>query len=362
MTSPLLRYRQLLAEHGWEIDPAQQHALAVLDGIHHQLLGRPWRAGRLGRWLAPRRAQPVRGAYLWGGVGRGKTMLMDLFFQSLPFAEKRRSHFHRFMGFVHGELVALRERRDPLELVAERIAARTRVICFDELFVSDIADAMILGTLFEALFRRGVTLVATSNCAPDELYRDGLQRSRFLPAIELIKEHTSVIEVAGAVDYRLRLLARGSVYHSPADADAEAALARRFDEIAGEAERSDGSMEILGRPIPVRCMADGVAWFDFVALCDGPRSQQDYIEVARCFHTVLLSGVPAFSPENDNQARRFMALVDEFYDRRVKLVASAAVAPQALYQGERLAFEFRRTASRLEEMQSKAYLASAHIP
>lgn len=363
MTTPLARYDRAVAEHGLDAEPAQRRAMAALDALYHALLvasspSRGWRRLLPPAWRRP--AAPVRGVYLWGGVGRGKTMLMDMFFQCLPITHKRRSHFHRFMNDVHAQLNQLRDERDPLERVAGRIAENTKIICFDEFFVSDIADAMILGTLFDALFRRGVTLVATSNVPPSQLYRDGLQRARFLPAISLLEQHCAVVHLDSPTDYRLRLLERANVYQTPADARAHAELARCFDAIAGESERSQAPMEVLGREIALLVAADGVAWFEFAALCDGPRSQNDYIEIARCCHTVILSQVPQLDATHDNQARRFMAMIDEFYDRRVKLVVSAATRPERLYTGERLAFEFQRTCSRLQEMQSHAYLASEH--
>ena len=319
-------------------------------------LGRRLRA-RLGR--TPR--ETVRGAYLWGGVGRGKTFLMDLFHASLA-VPARRTHFHRFMQEVHGRLRELRELPDPLPRVAGDVAADCRVLCFDELYVTDVADAMILAGLFGALVDAGVTLVITSNAAPQDLYREGLQRQRFMPAIALIERCTEVINVDAGTDYRLRQLERAPLYISTKTHDADRLLAQRFEAIAGDAGESGGSLEIEGREIPVRQRHAGVVWFDFEAICAGPRSQADYIEIARGFHTVVISGVPRFDAARDDEARRFISLVDEFYDRGVKLVASAEGPPASLYQGERLAFEFQRTASRLIEMQSHAYLERAHRP
>ena len=319
-------------------------------------LGHRLRA-RLGR--TPRGT--VRGAYLWGGVGRGKTFLMDLFHASLA-VPARRTHFHRFMQEVHGRLRELRELPDPLPRVAGDVAAECRVLCFDELYVTDVADAMILAGLFGALVDAGVTLVITSNAAPQDLYRDGLQRQRFMPAIALIERCTEVINVDAGTDYRLRQLERAPLYISTRAHDADRLLAQRFEAIAGDAGESGGSLEIEGREIPVRQRHAGVVWFDFEAICAGPRSQADYIEIARGFHTVVISGVPRFDAARDDEARRFISLVDEFYDRGVKLVASAEGPPASLYQGERLAFEFQRTASRLTEMQSHAYLERAHRP
>lgn len=358
--TPLARYRAEIERLGWVHDPAQEEIARRLDTLHAALVAwRPPRRRLFGR-LPP--APPLRGLYLWGDTGRGKTWLVDLFYQCLPFREKTRRHFHRFMADVHAGLKRHRAHEDPLGPVADELAARARVICFDELFVADIADAMILGTLLEKMFLRGVTLVATSNVPPAELYRDGLQRARFLPAIEQIERHTEVVSVGGETDYRFRLLERAEIYHVPLDERAAAGLQSLFDDAAPQDTRNRGPLRVLGRDIPVRCRADGVAWFDFAAICGGPRSQADYIEIARSFHTVLVDGVPQFTPDNENEARRFIALVDEFYDRSVKLILSAAVAPEALYRGQRLQFEFRRTASRLEEMRGKPYLAAPHRP
>src|SRR5690606_10716771 len=301
-------------------------------------------------------------------VGRGKTYLMDNFFESLPFEQKMRVHFHRFMRRIHSELKLLGGKKNPLTLVADTISREARVICFDEFFVSDITDAMILGTLMEELFRRGVTLVATSNIAPDGLYKDGLQRARFLPAIALLKQHTQVVNVDGGVDYRLRALEQVELYHSPLDAAADQSLMESFKNLmpgsvgnSGEFQ-SNVAVDIEGRKIIARHLAEDVIWFDFVELCDGPRSQNDYIELAREYHSVLISNVPGLGRNNDDQARRFVNLVDEFYDRHVKLVISAARPLANLYDEGRLNFEFQRTVSRLLEMQSREYLAKPHRP
>jgi cell division protein ZapE len=358
--TPLARYHAELARLGWSPDPAQEGVAARLDALYAALAA--WQPPRRRLFGKPRPLVPLRGLYLWGDTGRGKTWLVDLFYKCLPFPEKTRRHFHRFMADVHADLRTHREHADPLALVADSLAARARVICFDEFFVSDIADAMILGTLFEKLFARGVTLVATSNVPPQALYRDGLQRTRFLPAIEQLERHTEVVHMGGEIDYRFRLLERAEIYHAPLDAAAETGLRALFAAAAPEDTHNRGALRVLGREIPVRCRADGVAWFDFAEICGGPRSQFDYIEIARSFHTVLISGVPRFMPDNENEARRFIALVDEFYDRNVKLILSAAVPVGALYGGQRLAFEFKRTASRLEEMRSQDYLAAPHLP
>jgi cell division protein ZapE len=362
---PLQRYQAELRRPGFVHDPAQELAAAELQRLHDALRAAP-APGALRRLLARLTGDPsggrflVTGLYMWGGVGRGKTHLMDLFCETLPAGERQRTHFHRFMQRVHHDLREFAGLPDPLRHVAARIAAETRVLCFDEFFVADITDAMLLGGLLEELFARGVTLVATSNVEPAQLYRDGLQRQRFLPAIALIERHTRVVNVDGGVDHRLRLLEQAELYHSPLDEQADRSLEQGFASLAPEPGRADVTLDVEGRPIRARRVADDVVWFEFAELCEGPRSQNDYIELAREFHAVLLGNVPVFTAATDDAARRFMNLVDEFYDRNVKLVVSAAAPPDALYRGTRLAFEFRRTASRLVEMQSREYLARGH--
>lgn len=303
----------------------------------------------------------TRGLYLWGDVGRGKTFLMDLFFDTLPLEKKTRIHFHRMMSDVHARLKTLGNIENPLDKVAADIAQETRVLCFDEFFVADIADAMILDRLLDGLFRRSVTLVATSNSPPAELYPNGLQRERFLPAIELLESRTRVLHLGGETDYRLRLLQQAGTYLTPVNADTAAKLSHYFQEIAS-GERVEGRLlDVLGRQIPSERCAKGVVWFDFESICDGPRSQQDYIEIARWYPTVIISGIPVLTREKENQARRFVALVDEFYDRKVKLIVSAQAGLESIYEGQKIAFEFQRTTSRLVEMQSTAYLHSPHL-
>jgi cell division protein ZapE len=365
--SPLERYRAELERPGFVHDPAQERAVLALQHLWEALVDRPG-PGPLRRLFAALGGdpaggrEPVRGLYLWGGVGRGKTHLMDLFFESLPFESKQRTHFHRFMQQVHHQLRELTGQKNPLRIVGERIAATTRVLCFDEFFVADITDAMLLAGLLHELFARGVTLVATSNVEPTNLYRDGLQRQRFLPAIALLERHTEVLNVDGGIDHRLRLLEQAELYHCPLDDGADASLARSFASLAPEAGRENVAIEVEGRPIRVRRLAENVAWFDFAELCEGPRSQNDYIWLAREFPAVLLGSVPVLDSSRDDAARRLVNLVDEFYDRSVKLVVSAAAPPSGLYTGSRLGFEFQRTASRLIEMQSHEYLARAHRP
>jgi cell division protein ZapE len=358
-------YERQIAERGFRADPAQLAIVSRLEALRSRLIASHRPSGSLGARLlraVGRRHAPAaeRGLYLWGPVGRGKTWLMDLFFQSLPFPERRRRHFHRFMHDVHAELKSLPEVAAPLETVAERLAAEVRVLCFDELFVTDIADAMILAGLFGGLFRRGVTLVATSNAPPGDLYRDGLQRQRFLPAIELIERHVEVVTAAGDRDYRLRQLTQAGTYLPSGDSGTGARLRALFAELSDHADASDGTVEIEGRPIPVVRQSEGAAWFEFEALCVGPRSQDDYIEIARNYQSVVVANVPVMDTLQEDAARRFVALVDELYDRCVKLVVSAAAPPAQLYRGERLLLEFQRTVSRLTEMQSEEYLARQH--
>jgi cell division protein ZapE len=352
-------YRRGIADRRWEDDPAQRNALLALDRIHAEVTAAD--AGGLWRRLRARlHADPIRGLYLWGSVGRGKTFLVDLFFQSLPLEQKVRLHFHRFMGRVHAGLARAEGRADPLADVAARFASQARVLCLDEFFVTDIGDAMILAGLLRHLFARGVVLVTTSNIVPSQLYRDGLQRAKFLPAIALIEQQCEVAQLLSAQDYRLRALTQAGVYFTPPGEDAERGLAACFDRIAPGARRPEPTIDINDRPIAVKLRADGVIWFDFGALCEGPRAVADYIELARSFNTVLISDVPQFSPQNDDAARRFIELVDEFYDRGVNLVLSAATPITQLYAGERLRAPFARTESRLIEMQSAQYLAGAH--
>jgi cell division protein ZapE len=364
VNSPLAEYERRLGSGELRKDAAQETAVAAFDRLFLSLTSHR----RSDRWrrclarLSRRGLKPTKGLYLWGGVGRGKTLLMDLFYNCLPFEDKLRRHFHRFMADVHTELKTLRSQQDPLVIVAGRIAERTRIICFDEFAVTDIADAMILGNLFEALFDRGVTLAATSNTQPQQLYMDGLQRQRFMPTIALLEEHTEVVPMRGELDYRLEFLEHADVYQHPADAEASRRLEAYFRAMAPDEGDREGEIRILGRPIRYERSADGVAWFEFSQLCDGPRSQDDYIELARCYQTVLISNVPRFGVTLENQARRFIALVDEFYDRKVKLVMSAETAIERLYAGSRLTREFKRTRSRLREMQSHDYLAAAHRP
>jgi cell division protein ZapE len=361
------RYERQLAERHFCPDPAQLQVVQRLEDLRSRLLAAaPAHSAHVARWLRALtgRAEPtpVKGLYLWGAVGRGKTWLLDLFFASLPKAFARRCHFHRFMQEVHLRLAHLQHEQSPLEHIARTIARDTRVLGLDELYVADIADAMILGALFDGLLRHGVTLIATSNVAPRELYRDGLQRQRFLPAIAALEQHLEVLQVGGTTDYRLRRLTQASIYLPSGQADTAAHLDALFSHLADHATQHGGTIEIAGRPIAVIRAGTSAVWFDFAALCVGPRSQEDYIEIAREYSSVIVSDVPVLDSLHEDEARRFIALVDEFYDRNVNLIVSAAAAPAALYRGERLSELFARTASRLTEMQSVQYLAREHRP
>lgn len=363
---PLARYQEDLKKPDFRHDPAQEAAIKKLQRIKEELQ-QPRRAsatpkkGFFGRLRGgDSTVKPVQGLYMWGGVGRGKTYIMDTFYHDLPFEEKLRLHFHRFMKRVHGELRGLRDQENPLALVGKKLAEETRIICLDEFFVSDITDAMILAGLLEELFKREVTLVTTSNIVPDNLYKDGLQRARFLPAIDLIKEHMEVFELDSGTDYRLRFLESADLFHHPLDEQSDDILAKAFEQLATEQGESDTELAIENRRIPVRRCSEGVVWFEFEAICDGPRSQSDYIEISRLFNTVLIGNIPVLDREKEDPARRFLNLVDEFYDRHVKLIITADASIDNLYQGKRLQFEYQRTISRLIEMQSHEYLAQQH--
>lgn len=310
--------------------------------------------------FSPAPVQPERGLYLWGGVGRGKTMMMDLFCSCLPEQRTLRMHFHRFMRRVHDSLGRHSGTSNPLYKVADEFAAEADILCFDEFFVSDIGDAMILGELMTAMFARGVSLVATSNVEPKNLYLNGLQRSRFLPAIDQIYQYCDIWEIDQGQDFRLRTLQQAELYHFPLDIAAQQSMATSFSALASEAERHGEALEVENRKILTQRLAGDVVWFEFSDICEGPRSQNDYIELATVFSTVFVSSIPALTINREDAARRFISLVDEFYDRGVKLIVSAEHPITTLYQGRRLAFEFERTQSRLLEMQSKEYLAGAH--
>jgi cell division protein ZapE len=357
MTTVTEQYHRILAERGYTSDPAQLRGLAALQRCQDEWAAYKSRRRNAVTKLLVRPPIP-RGVYLYGGVGRGKSLLMDCFFLSVPVVRKTRLHFHEFMREVHRQLQDLKGTADPLDALARRIARRFRLICFDEFHVADVTDAMILHRLLAALFANRVALVATSNFHPEALYPDGLHRDRILPAIEMLEQQLEVVEVDHGVDYRRRTLERMPMYLMPPGPQADAALAQAFDALA-EAGDDDPLLHIEHRELRARRRAGGVVWFDFATLCGGPRSQNDYLEIAQQFHTVLLSGVPLMPPRRASEARRFALLVDVLYDRRVKLMLSAQAPAEALYTEGPLAHEFPRTVSRLDEMRSADYLALA---
>jgi len=380
---PSQHYQDGADHRKWIPDPAQQAALAEFDRLHIALTRSPRRMGWLGRLFAPPQPPPP-GLYLWGGVGRGKTFLIDLFYQHLPLPVrhpsrlplgsrdsdqgapsrgKYRIHFHRFMQGVHAQLRKHAGARDPLTKIVSGWRDHLRLLLLDEFFVNDIGDAMLLARLLERMFAEGIVLVTTSNTAPSDLYKNGLQRERFLPAIALLEQHCHVLELTGKTDYRLRTLTRSPVWLAPLGADSIDWLSGRWQDLGGAEVANDDPpwhIAIDNRKLPVRARANGMLWCDFAVLCEGPRAASDYICIATEFHTVLLTGVPLFDGQNDDAAQRFITLIDELYDRHVNLICTAAAAPPALYAGQRLASAFARTASRLIEMQSAEYLARAH--
>ena len=358
--SPKQWYQSLHGQPGFIADTAQANAIEQLDQLWQQLMQFKQQRNRfLGRSL--RSPDVPKGLYFWGGVGRGKSFLMDAFFGCLPYKRKRRVHFHHFMAEIHKQLRTVSNEADPLKTVAARIAKDVRVLCFDEFHVSDIADAMILGRLFTELFARGIICVMTSNYPPDNLYPNGLMRSNFLPTIALLKANLDVINVDSGNDYRLRELAREGLFHVPADTVADEKMQAMFDRLTAAANPLPNVLTVLGRDIALKCHAPGVIWFDFYAICDGPRAQTDYLEIASVYHTVFVSGIPKLAAKDASIARRFTWLVDVFYDHRVKFIASSAVPAEEIYTEGTQASEFFRTASRLTEMQSQAYLALPHL-
>lgn len=366
--SPWQHYQKDLTRDDFSHDPAQEIAVKALQRVYEDLTASQEPNSVIAKLFAviglTPAPVPTKGLYLWGGVGRGKTYLMDTFYDALPGSQKLRAHFHHFMYQLHLNLDELKGTRDPLFVIAKKMAAKYRVICFDEFFVSDITDAMLLGTLFQALFKEGVVLVATSNIIPDDLYKNGLQRARFLPAIALINQHCEVLNVDSGIDYRLRTLEQAEIYHYPLDAQADTNLLHYFHQLTPEAEVSTEAIEVEGRVIQIRQQAQGVLLVGFRALCDGPRSQRDYMELARIYHTVLISDIEQMGAflTGDDIARRFLAMVDEFYERNVKLIVSAQVPLENIYVDGLLSFEFRRCCSRLIEMQSHDYLKTEHLP
>jgi cell division protein ZapE len=342
--------------HGYRLDTGQLAACTELDRLWVELVGTQANGRSFLRLF--QRSQPVRGVYLWGRVGRGKSFLMDCFHDALPLARKRRIHFHRFMQDTHRRMRELQGEPDPLRQIGRDMARDTRLLCLDEFHVADIGDAMIMRNLLASLFEQGIALVTTSNQQPDQLYAHGLQRAQFLPAIELLKERMVAVHLDGSFDYRLAMLEKAGVFHTATDADR--AMARAFEDIAGESGGADAALEIEQRSLHARRLAQGVVWFDFDALCDGPRAQADYIELARRFHTVFVSSVPVFGVDDDDRRRRFTWMIDEFYDRRVKLVLSAK-APLSELLAAKGGPEVDRTRSRLIEMQTRRYLSEPHL-
>ncbi|HVY05443.1 MAG TPA: cell division protein ZapE [Burkholderiales bacterium] len=351
--------RATAQSHGFSLDHSQSRALEHFERLCDELVASEQNSHSLLRIF--QRQQMPRGLYLWGAVGRGKSFLMDTFFDAVPVERKARVHFHRFMQDIHHRLRDAQGQENPLSLIARDLGRQARLLCLDEFHVIDIGDAMLMRNLLQGLFDRGVTLVTTSNQKPDDLYRDGLQRAQFLPAIELLKQHLEIVNVDGGADYRLRLLEKGGVFHYPANADADAAMARTFEAIAGGPGERNATLEIEGRKITALRLGPGVAWFRFEELCGGPRGQADYIELARRYHTVLVSNMPRLEAKNADRRRRLTWLIDEFYDRRVKLIVSAEVPlAELLPAGEGLA-EVERAASRLVEMQTRQYLGEPHL-
>ncbi len=366
---PLALYRVRRHAGALQADPAQAVAAEKLEGLHHALKGYepgPGGAGwRLRLGLSRRPETPPQGLYLFGGVGRGKSMLMDLFHGAAPVTRKRRVHFLSFMAEIHDRLHRLREAGDDGDIlvkVAADIAAESLLLCFDEFQVANIADAMLLGRLFEKLFENGVVVVATSNFAPDDLYKDGLQRERFVTFIELLKHRLDVLELDGGTDYRLARIRGMAVYHHPLSPETGAALAAAFVHLTDDAPGAPATLDVLGRRIVVPRAARNVAWFGFADLCERPLGAGDYIAIATHFHTVILANVPVIPAENHDTLLRFMALIDVLYEHKVKLIISAAGPPEALYPSGRAASLFERTRSRLHEMQSAEYLARPHLP
>jgi cell division protein ZapE len=347
-------YTQQLARRGYAADPAQRAAVDRLQQMYDDSVAYKKRRSSALRKLILR-PPPPRGVWMWGGVGRGKSFLMDVFYETVPLVRKTRVHFHEFMRGVHRELRELKHVADPLDEVARRIARRYRLICFDEFHVSDVADAMILERLLSGLFANGVTFVMTSNYRPDDLYPDGLHRDSILPAIALLKAHLDVVNVDAGVDYRKRAMEQVDAYLVPAGPEADRQLAEAFDRLAESADQPP-ALTIEHREILAKRRAGGVVWFDFATLCGGARSQIDYLEIATRFHTVVLSDVPLMSAAMSSEARRFTWLIDVLYDQKVKLLMSAAGAPETLYTAGAMAHEFHRTVSRLIEMHSREYL------
>lgn len=359
---PSEKYQEILNSGDFHADESQKHAIALLDGLQVLLTGQPAQVSNWWQKITGSRASndKVSGLYFWGGVGRGKTFLMDIFYQCLPFEEKRRFHFHHFMNQIHLDLKQVSAKTNPLETVARDLASNIKVLCLDEFVITDIADAMIMSGLLKALFKQGVILVTTSNCPPKNLYRDGLQRTRFSPAIDLISEHCQIVNLDGGQDYRLMGLQQTDLYtvpHSPAVLNE---VKRYLSQHVQPIQLSSESLSINGRELQFQFCSEDTVWFNFEELCKTNRSQNDYLEIARLFNTLILTDIEQMSHLSDDVARRFVLLIDVLYDHHVILICSAAVLADQLYLGKRLAFEFERTVSRLTEMQSEQYLKQAH--
>ncbi|MBN1378839.1 MAG: AFG1 family ATPase [Gammaproteobacteria bacterium] len=358
---PSAYYIQHCQNHSLSVDPIQQECLKHFDRLWNEIKTGPQSSHSMwGKLFGRKTVPPINGIYLWGGVGRGKTMLMDIFYASINIERKQRRHFHHFMLQIHQALKMHKKIRDPLNLIANKIARRTRLLCLDEFHVNDIADAMLLHGLFKALFAENVVLVTTSNFCPENLYADGLQRARFVPAIELVKRRTEVIELRGQTDYRLQTLQEDGTWHFPLGIDSERIMQHAFAALSNHALSEKHHVEINGRAIPVIAQSEDAIWFEFSSLCDTPRSQNDYIEIACRHHSVLISNLPMLDDRHNDAARRLITLLDIFYDHRVKLIVSAEVPISTIYRGQRLQFEFERAVSRLMEMQSNDYLVQPH--
>jgi len=358
--TPLERYKADLARDGFHHDVVQLQAIERLQSLYSRLVS-PAASAPVWLRLFGKKTPTLQGLYLWGGPGRGKTYLMDCFYECLPENMGRRVHFHRYMLEVHEALDGLYRTRDPLDVVAGQQASQCRVLCLDEFHVTDVADAMLLAGLLTGLFRRGVALVATSNTAPDALYADGLQRQRFLPAIDQLKTHCQIFELDGKQDFRLEHLQHASIYQIISGQSAGDWLNGRLQDLAPlSGGHGQTSVHLAGRSVAVRALAGDVLWVEFSELCEQSHSVRDYLELAREFHTLLLEAVPLMTEEQDEAARRFIHLVDALYDHNVTLIVTAEVPPEQLYTGRRLQQAFARTASRLTEMSGQAYLTKPH--
>ena len=361
---PSQKYREIMRESGFVSDPAQQQAIVLLDKLLDRLMKMETRRQPLNWWQklldGDKSVKPVTGIYFWGGVGRGKTFLMDLFYQCLPTESKQRVHFHQFMNAIHQSLKQAANMENPLQHIARELSMKVKILCLDEFVITDIADAMIMSGLLEALFEQGVVLVTTSNSPPQGLYCDGLQRARFLPAIALLDLHCEVVNLDSGQDYRLLGLRQTHMYTTPHSARVLDEINAYLSDRVTPFQSQMTQLVINGRDLDFQMCAEDTVWFDFDALCKTARSQNDYLELARLFNTLILTDIEVMTAQTDDIARRFVLLIDILYDHHVILICSAAASPEQLYQGNRLAFEFERTASRLIEMQSEQYLGQAH--